>query len=81
MMAARFLGYGYGMWIAARNPQAARPWITSMIAVQIMDWGVTLKYLALGAVTLAQVGTASFLPLLFVVCLTLLLPRSPAPAK
>lgn len=75
MMAARFLGYAYGMWRAAKDPAVARPWVTSMIVIQLVDWGVTIKYLALGAVTLAQVGTASFLPLLFVVALVLALPR------
>lgn len=75
MMAARFLGYAYGMWMAARDPVAARPWITSMIAIQLVDWGVTIKYLALGAVTLTQVSTASFLPLLFVASLAICLPR------
>ena len=75
MMAARFLGYAYGMWLAAKDPVAARPWITSMIAIQAIDWLVTVKYLAVGAVTLAQVSTASFLPVLFVVALVIGLPR------
>ena len=66
MMAARFLAFGYGMFLAARDPVAARPWITAMIAVQAIDWLVTLKYLALGAVTLTQVSTASFLPVVFI---------------
>ena len=78
MMAARFLGYAYGLWIAPRDPIAARPWITSMIAIQLVDWAVTIKYLALGAVTLAQVSTASFLPLVLVVLLTISAPRPSA---
>jgi hypothetical protein len=78
MMAARCLGYAYGLWLAAKDPVSARPWITSMIAIQAIDWGVTLKYLATGAVTLAQVSTASFLPVLFVVALLIALPRERA---
>ena len=75
MMAARFLGFGYGMLVAARDPVAARPWIQAMIAIQVIDWLVTLKYLHLGAVTIAQVSTAPFLPILFAIILALGLPR------
>ena len=77
MMAARFLGYAWGLWLAAKDPVAARPWVISMIAIQAIDWLVTLKYLATGAVTLAQVSTASFLPVLFVIALAIGLPRGP----
>ncbi len=75
MMAARFLGFAFGMAVAARNPAGARSWITAMIGIQVIDWIVTLKYLALGAVTLAQLSTASFLPILFVVALAIAMPR------
>lgn len=75
MMAARFLGFGYGMLIAARDPEGARSWIKAMIVIQAIDWFVTLKYLNTGAVTLAQVSTASFLPVLFVIVLALGLPK------
>lgn len=78
MMAARFLAFGYGMWMAARQPEQARRWIGSMVFIQAVDWLVTLKYLYLGAVTLAQVSTASFLPVVFIVVLWL---GMPAPAS
>lgn len=78
MMAARFLGFGFGMGVAARWPSEARSWIAAMIGVQAIDWIVTLKYLALGAVTLSQVSTASFLPVLFVVVLSAAMPKSAA---
>lgn len=80
MMAARFLGFAFGIGVAARNPAGARSWIVAMIGVQAIDWFVTLKYLALGEVTLAQVSTASFLPALFVIVLTVAMPR-PGAAK
>ncbi|WP_296449320.1 hypothetical protein [Rhodoferax sp. UBA5149] len=76
MMAARFLGFGYGMVMAVRHPEQARPWIKAMVAIQAMDWLVTLKYLYFGAVTLAQVSTASFLPVVFVVVLLIGMRRS-----
>jgi hypothetical protein len=76
MMAARFLGYGYGILVTARNPVSNLPWLRSMIAIQLLDWGVTVKYLLVGTVTLAQVSTASFLPLVFVVLLWWSRPRA-----
>lgn len=76
MMSARFLGFGYGMLVAAHDPVTARPWIKAMIVIQAIDWMVTLKYLYTGAVTLAQVSTASFLPVLFVIVLVLGLPKT-----
>lgn len=75
MMAARFLAYGYGMLLAARDPAGSLPWLRSMVVIQLIDWGVTVKYLLAGAVTLAQVNTASFLPLVFVALLLWAWPR------
>lgn len=76
MMAARFLAFAYGMGLAARNPAAARPWIGAMVVIQALDWLVTLRFLLAGAVTLAQVSTASFLPVIFVVVLLLCWPQA-----
>ena len=78
MMAARFLGFGYGMWLAARDPAAHVPWINAMIVIQAIDWLATLYYLAAGAVTLAQVTTAAFLPVVFII---LILANYPRPVK
>jgi hypothetical protein len=80
MMAARFLGFGYGMLVAARDPASHLPWLRAMVVIQLIDWGVTLKYLLAGAVTLAQVNTASFLPLVFVGLLWAAWPRTGAQA-
>lgn len=76
MMAARFLGYGYGMFVAARRPAESLPWLRTMVAIQLIDWGVTLKYLLSGVVTLTQVNTASFLPVVFVGLLWWAWPRA-----
>lgn len=77
MMAARFLGFAFGMWVAADRPAVSRSWLIAMIGIQAIDWAVTLKYLALHAVTLAQVSTAAFLPVLFIAVLVFGFPRSP----
>ena len=75
MMAARFLGYAYGMLLAARDPVRSTGWIDSMVAVQVVDWVATLVYLAGGELTLAQVTTAAFMPVLFVAALLRWHPR------
>jgi hypothetical protein len=69
MMAARFLGFGYGMWWAARDPVRHVHWINAMLVIQAIDWLATLYYLAAGAVTLGQVTTAAFLPAVFIAVL------------
>lgn len=60
----------------SRHPDASRTWIAAMLAIQAIDWVVTVKYLALGIVSFAQISTASFLPVLFVVGLLVSFPRS-----
>ena len=69
MMSARFFGFAYGMFIASRQPYQHRHWIIGMVGVQALDWIGTIYYLFNGAVTLAQVSTASFLPLIFIAVL------------
>ncbi|MGA7688895.1 MAG: hypothetical protein WCA29_06660 [Jiangellales bacterium] len=78
MFAARSLGFGYGMFLAARDPAAHRGWIRAMIGVQVVDWVGTIAYLLAAQVTLAQVTTAAFLPVVFVVILLARFPRHPA---
>ena len=81
MMAARFLGFAYGMALAARDPAKSIHWIKAMIGIQAIDWIVTIYYVSLGAVTLAQVSTASFLPLIFVILLSVFYPKPPQQAS
>ena len=75
-MGARFIGFGIGMLIAARNFAQATPWIWSMILVQAIDWIVTLKYLLAGSITLPQVSTAPYFPPLFIALLLIAMPRA-----
>ena len=80
MMAARFLAFAYGMWLASNqldgNPSASVAWIKAMVGVQAIDWCVTLLYLWRGDVTLSQVTTAAFLPIIFIIILVRGLPRN-----
>lgn len=75
MMGARFLGYAYGMWVAARDPAASTSWIDSMIAIQAIDWIATCAALLAGDVTLQQVTTAAIAPLAFIGLLLWFHPR------
>ena len=78
MLGARFLGYGAGMLAAARQPERHVAWVNTMIGVQAIDWAATLAYLVSGDLRLAQVGTAAFLPVLFVAALLWWHPRRAA---
>lgn len=75
-MGARFIGFGIGMLVAARSFALAAPWIWTMILVQAIDWIVTLKYLLAGSITLPQVSTAPYFPLLFIALLLVAMPRA-----
>jgi len=70
MFGARALGFAYGMFLAARNPGRHVAWIRAMIGIQAIDWIATLAYLIAGAVTIAQVTTAAFLPVIFIAILS-----------
>jgi len=76
MFAARSIGFGYGMFVAAGNPVRNLSWITAMIAVQAIDWVATIAYLVTGTVTISQVTTAAFLPLVFIALLARTTPWS-----
>jgi len=69
MFSARAFGFGYGMLVAARDPERHRTWIVAMIGVQALDWIGTMAFLVTGTLTLSTVTTAAFLPLLFIAVL------------
>ncbi|NDY92719.1 hypothetical protein [Ideonella livida] len=77
MMGARFLAVGAGMLLAARDPWRHRAWLGAMIGIQAIDGLATWAYLWAGTVTLAQVSTASFLPVVFIALLWRGWPRPP----
>ncbi|MFD2671719.1 hypothetical protein ACFSUC_08885 [Marinicrinis sediminis] len=75
MNGARFLLFAFGMFMVFRNPTRNKSWIQAMIMVQAIDWISTMIYVFRDVVTLSQVSTASFLPIIFI---TLLLFTYPA---
>jgi hypothetical protein len=80
MFSARAFGFAFGMILAARDPVRRVGWIQAMIGVQALDWLSTMYFVLTGAVTLSQVASASFLPLIFIVMLTVFYPRRRAVA-
>jgi hypothetical protein len=81
MMAARFLGYAYGMFVATRDPQRHMAWIDTMIVIQAIDWTATLIYLAVGDLGLRNVTAASFMPAVFIAALLRFRPRRTSAAE
>jgi hypothetical protein len=75
MFTARAWGFAAGLVLAFRDPLRYRSWLVIMAGVQAIDWIATIAYLLQHAVTLAQVATASFLPVVFIVALVLTIPR------
>ena len=69
MLGARALGFAYGMVVAQRDLARNASWLVAMILVQAIDWVATIASVVAGKVTLAQVSTASFLPLIFIAIL------------
>jgi len=67
---ARFIGYGIGMFAAARAPSRHRVWINTMIAIQAVDFLATLGYLANGVLPAHHFALTLWLPLLWVVLLS-----------
>ena len=66
MLAGRFLVYGVGMLLIARNPVKYRAWLDGMIAIQAVDLAVGFYYTFTGAVGLDISGIAMFDAALFI---------------
>jgi len=50
MLAARFIAYGAGLWVASRDIPAHRLWIRLMALIQLIDLGAGVAATAMGAV-------------------------------
>ena len=79
MMGARFLGYGVGMFVAARDPGRHLTWIDTMIGIQVIDFVATIGFLAAGDLPFAHVTSAVVLPVVFVAGLLWWHPRRSRP--
>jgi hypothetical protein len=81
MFSARAFGFAAGMIVAIREPERHRAWIAIMIGVQALDWLATMALVINGTLTLPQVSTAAFMPVLFIVSLLVSFPRRPIVEK
>ena len=78
MLAGRFLIYGVGMILIAREPVKYRVWLDGMIAIQAIDLLGGLYYTFTGVVGLAISGIAMFDAALFIVLLLWIRPKGTA---
>jgi hypothetical protein len=75
MLAARFLAYGVGMFVIARDPERNGFWIDNMILIQVVDLAVGLFLTANGTITLAHSAFPMFNATMFILLLSLWRPR------
>jgi hypothetical protein len=81
MLAARFLAYGAGMFIIARNPFEHRFWIKNMVFIQVIDLAVGIFYTLNGTVSLSLSGFPMFNALLIASLLWIWRPEQPDVSK
>lgn len=75
MLAARFIAYGIGMFVVARNPERHVFWIYNMIFIQVIDLVAGLIYTMRGTITLKTSLFPMFNASLFIVLLSLWAPK------
>jgi hypothetical protein len=75
MLAARFIAYGAGMFIIAREPVKNIFWINNMILIQLIDLAVGLLYTINGTLTLAVSAFPMFNAMIFAVLLFIWRPK------
>lgn len=78
MLAARFLAYGIGMLVIARDPVRNLFWINNMILIQLIDLGVGVFYTANGTLALSSSAFPMFDAVIFVGLLFLWRPKQVA---
>lgn len=78
MLAARFLAYGLGMFIIARDPVRHLFWINNMVFIQAVDLAAGIFYTFTGVVAWQHSAFPMFNATLFIILLTLWRPKAPA---
>lgn len=77
MLGARFLAYGIGMAMLAREVTPSRFWIANMALIQAVDLALALAYVGLGVVPANVVAFPAFNAALFAAGLLWCLRRVP----
>lgn len=75
MLAARFVAYGLGLFVVARDPVRHEFWIRNMVLIQAIDLGVGVYYTLAGTVSLQRSAFPMFNATLIAVLLWLWRPR------
>lgn len=75
MLASRFLAYGIGMFVIARDPIGNIFWIKNMVFIQVVDLGVGVFYTARGILLLSSSAFPMFNALLIAALLFLWRPK------
>ena len=75
MLAARFIAYGIGMFVIAREPAENVFWINNMILVQLIDLAVGIIYTSNGILSFAASAFPMFNAALFAGLLSLWKPK------
>jgi len=81
MLAARFLAYGVGMFVIARNPFAHQFWIKNMVFIQLIDLAVGIFYTANATVPIGLSGFPMFNATLIAALLWIWRPKQPDMSK
>lgn len=71
MLAARFIAYGVGMFVIAREPEKNMFWIKNMLFIQLTDLAVGLFYTINGTLALSVSAFPMFNAAVFIILLSL----------
>jgi hypothetical protein len=74
-LAARFIAYGIGMFVIARDVEVNRPWWMLMALIQAIDLGVGLFYTVFRSVPLGASGFPMFNAAVFLALLLVWAPK------
>ena len=78
MLSARFIAYGIGMLVIARDPVRNLFWINNMILIQLIDLGVGVFYTLNGTLALSSSAFPMFDAVIFAGLLLLWRPKQVA---
>ena len=81
MLAARFLAYGVGMFVIARNPVEHQFWIKNMVCIQTVDLAVGIFYTLNGTISRSLSGFSMFNATLIAALLWIWRPQQPDTPK
>lgn len=76
MLGARFLAYGFGLVVLARQNEPSRFWMWNMVGIQVIDLLLGLFYTVNGTLGLSTSAFPMFNAAAFAILLALFIPRT-----